>query len=113
MDDAEGLTELYQNFLKGTGYIVRAFNRRTEALAELAADTKKPDLLITDCLGDSLPVDRFIQLCLVVHPSLRILMASGLNERDVRFWSVRPDGFIQKPFAAEEFLQRVRDTLAA
>jgi DNA-binding NtrC family response regulator len=111
VDDAKGLTEMYTLFLKGTGCTVRAYNDRAEALVALMKDRTRPDLLITDYLGDSMPVDRFLQYCLVVHPSLRILMATELSQRDVRSSCVRPDRFIQKPFTADEFLQEVRAAL--
>src|SRR5262249_27179007 len=113
VDDEESLTELYTLFLKGNDYIVRSFNLRTEALAALKADSKKPDLLITDYCGLAMPVERFMHHCLVVHPTLRILMASGLSQTFAPFPSVRPDRFIQKPFTADEFLQEVRATLIA
>jgi len=113
VDDTEGLTELYTLFLKGTGCNVRAYDNRAEALAALAADRTKPDLLIMDYLGDSMPVDRFMLCCRVVRPSLRILMASGLSQTDVQFFSpVRPNRFIRKPFTAGEFLQEVKAALA-
>ena len=111
VDDAAGVTELYTLFLKETGCIVRTYNDRAEALVALMKDRTRPDLLITDYLGDSMPVDRFLQYCLVVHPSLRILMATELSQRDVRSSCVRPDRFIQKPFTADEFLQEVRAAL--
>ena len=113
VDDEEGLTELYTHFLKGTGYLVRAFSRRAEALAALTADRNKPDLLITDYCGLSIPVERFMHQCLAVHPTLRILMASGFGQASVQFSRVGPDRFIQKPFTAAEFLQEVGAALAA
>jgi CheY-like chemotaxis protein len=113
VDDEEGLTELYTHFLKGTGYGVRAFNRRAKALKALIEDRMRPDLLISDYVGDSMSVDRFMQCCRVVHPALRILMASGFSERDVRFSGSKPDRFIQKPFTAEEFLREVSAALIA
>jgi CheY-like chemotaxis protein len=113
VDDAKGLTELYTLFLKETGCVVRAFNQRAEALAALAADGKRPDLLITDCLGDSMPVERFMQHCRRVHPSLRILMASGFCQSEMEFSQAKPDWFLQKPFTAEEFLRVVEAALIA
>jgi DNA-binding NtrC family response regulator len=113
VDDEDRLTELYTLFLKATGYIVRAFNLRTDAVAALTADRRKPDLLITDYYGLSMPVDRFMQCCLAVHPALRILMASGLDQTFAQSSSVSPDRFIQKPFTADEFLKEVRAALAA
>ena len=112
VDDDPELTELYTNLLEVTGYSVRTFNDRAEALAVLKADRTKPNLLITDYLGLSMPVDSFMHRSLAVHPTLRILMASGLSPKEVRFSSVRPDRFIQKPFTGEEFLEEVRAALA-
>ena len=112
VDEAEGMTELYTLFLKGTGCIVRGYNHRLDALAALMADRTRPDLLIMDYFGDSMPVDQFLRRCLVIHPSLRILMASELSPGDVMSFCVRPDRSIQKPFTADEFLQEVRAALA-
>jgi len=113
VDDVPDLTELYTILLEGAGCTVRAFNDRAEALTALKADPIKPDLLITDYAGVSIPVDRFVQCCLAVHTTLRILVVSGCSRTDVRFSQAGPDRFIQKPFTAEEFLQEIRDTLAA
>jgi DNA-binding NtrC family response regulator len=111
VDEAEGQAELYTLFLKGTGCVVQAYKHRVDALAALMADKTRPALLIIDYLGDSMPVDRFLQRCLVVHPSLRILMASELTQRDVMSFCVRPHRFIQKPFTADEFVQEVKAAL--
>jgi CheY-like chemotaxis protein len=113
VDDAPELTELYTTLLGETGFIVRAFNDRADALAALRADRMKPDLLITDYFGRSIPVDGFMIRCLALYPTLRILMASGFSEMDVRLFQTRPNRFLQKPFTAEELRQEVIATLAA
>jgi DNA-binding NtrC family response regulator len=112
VDNEECLTELYSLFLKGTGCVVRAFNHRESVLAALAADSERPDLLVMDCLGHEMAVERFMERCLEVHPALRILMASGLNRSHVWFSRVSPHRFLQKPFTAAEFLLEVRAALA-
>ena len=112
VDEAEGLSELYALFLKGTGCVVRAYSHRVDVLAALMTHRPGPDLLILDYLGDSMPVERFLLHCLSIHPSLRILMASELSERDVMSSCVKPDRSIQKPFTADEFLREVRAALA-
>ena len=112
VDDAPFLTKLYATLLEAAGYILRTFNDRSEALAALRADRKKPDLLITDYRGLSMSVNQFMYQCLVVHPALRILMASGYSQTDLRFSQAIPDRFIQKPFTAEVLLQEVRAALA-
>jgi DNA-binding NtrC family response regulator len=112
VDDAPCLTKLYATLLETAGYNSRTFNDRVEALAALKADRKKPDLLITDYRGLSITVDQFMHQCLVVHPALRILMASGFSQTDLRFSQAIPDRFIQKPFTAEVLLQEVKAALA-
>jgi DNA-binding response OmpR family regulator len=113
VDDAPYLTTFYTALLEAAGYRVRAFNDRAEALAALAMERKKPDLLITDYFGLSLPVDLFMHRCRVVHPALRILMASGCSQAEVQLSLSRPDRYIQKPFTPEEFQEEVRAVLAA
>ena len=112
VDDVPCLTQLYVQLLEGTGCLVKTFNDRAEALAVLKADQKKPELLITDYGGHSMPAELFMHQCLAVHPRLRILMASGFSELDVRFSQVRPYRFIRKPFTPEEFRQEIKAALA-
>ena len=113
VDDDEGLTELYTIFLKGTGYLVRSFNSRTEALQALTTDDVVPDLLIMDYVGHAMPPHWFIQRCLLLHPALRILVASGLSHSDLLCPDVQPLRFLQKPFTARKFLEEVSAALAA
>lgn len=112
VDDEPRLTDLYAIILEGRGYAVRAFNNRVEALASLKGDRRKPDLLIMDYLGHTMPVEQFMQRCLLAHPTLRILMATGFSHVDAKFSHIRPDRFLQKPFTAEEFLREVKAALA-
>jgi len=113
VDDQEALAELYTIFLKAYGYEVKSFTDRADALAALILEPVKPDLLITDYLGLSMPVEGFIHHCRAAHPELRILMASGCHEADVDGVHPTPDRFIQKPFTPEELRQEVQAALAA
>lgn len=111
VDDDEALIELYTSFLSASGYRVRSFSDRTRALAALIVDKNLPDLLIMDHRGHRMTSEYFIRCCLVVHPALRILMASGLNSGELRFPSHKPDRFIQKPFTLQELLREVETAL--
>jgi DNA-binding NtrC family response regulator len=113
VDDVPELTRLYTTLLEASGYCVRTFNDRAEVVAALRTDQRKPELLITDYLGHSMPVERFMCHCLDVHPTLRVLMASGFGQRDAEITRARPDRFIQKPFTPEEFRREVSAALAA
>ena len=111
VDDVPRLTELYTSLLEATGYAISTFNDRGKALASLSAEKNKPALLITDYIGLSMPIDDFMQGCRAVHPDLRILMASGFSQRDMRPLRVKPNRFIQKPFTPEELRREVRAAL--
>jgi CheY-like chemotaxis protein len=113
VDDVLWLTELYSLVLEAAGCRVEAFNDRAEALAALEAGRTKPDLLITDDLGHAMPVEQFMQRCRVVHPALRILMASGYSPTRARFSQARPDRFLQKPFTLDELRREVAAALTA
>jgi CheY-like chemotaxis protein len=111
VDDAPEMTELYTALLESEDCIVRTFNDRAEALRAFASDNEKPDLLITDYVGHTMSVEQFMGLCLGMRPGLRILMASGICQSELNFSRVKPDFFLQKPFANEEFTQAVRAAL--
>ena len=112
VDDAPFLTELYSVLLGASGYRVRGFNDRVKALAALKADWKKPDLLIADYCGLSMPVDHFLDQCLLIYPALRILMLSGFRRAYLRFSGAKPDRFMEKPFTREELQREVEAVLA-
>jgi len=111
VDDDESLRLLYGLFLRANDYVVRTFRDRAAALSALESDAKGPDLLIMDYLGHAMPVDRFLHRTLAAHPTLRILMVSGLSPDHLRFSKLRPDRFLQKPFTPEELLMEVRAAL--
>ena len=52
--------------------------------------------------------ERFIERVRQMHPAIRILMASGMDEIQWLCRAARPDHFIQKPFITESFLAAVQ-----
>lgn len=111
VDDVPLLTELYALILEGAGHIVTTFNDRARALRTLRIDQNKPDLIITDCLGHFIPVDQFIDRCHELHPSLRILLATGDCFEAARISGPRPVHYISKPFRPAELLREVNAVL--
>ena len=111
VDDLPRLTDLYANLLREAGYGVCTFNHRGDALAALQASKNRPDLLISDYLGLTMPVNDFLQGCRLLHPRLRILVASGFTADEMRFTGVQPDFFLHKPFTPAEFQQAVKAAL--
>lgn len=113
VDDQESLTDLYKCLLSAVGYHVRTFTDRREALEAMRSESNLPNLLVTDCLGGSIPVEHFLEACRDVNPNLRILMASGLHKHWVAVSADPQIAFIQKPFLPGEFIEAVQLALAA
>ncbi len=105
------LTELYHELLDSLGCIVNAFNDRGEALLALQAERRLPNLLITDYVGRTMSADEFMIRCRAAHPNLRVLMISGFDQTELRLSNIQPEGFLRKPFAADEFEAAVRALL--
>jgi DNA-binding NtrC family response regulator len=112
VDDLPCLVELYAVVLEADGHRVRTFGDRNTALAALKTDEEKPALLITDYRNSSMPTDHFLRDCRALHPSLRILMATGFDHQGAQPAGVVPNGFLQKPFTFEELRDEVRGLVA-
>jgi len=113
VDEVPGLTELYTSLLGEVGYVARTFNHRAKALAALKTASRKPALLITNYRGSSMSISDFIRTCRCIHPRLRILMASGFAQSEMKLFGVKPDRFIEKPFTPNEFHEAVKSVLDA
>jgi DNA-binding NtrC family response regulator len=111
VDDNEDLTNLYATLLQNAGYFVLPFNDRVDALAALEMDLHKPRLLITDFRGHAMAAKQFVQRCVALQPTLRVLMASGFHHDATDLACIRADWFIRKPFTPEEFLEKIRTAL--
>lgn len=111
VDDMRCLTELYTLVLESSGYGVRTFNDRGDALAALTLEREKPELLITDYRGARMSVESFLSCCRAIHPALRILLASGFSQTESRMSAVIADRFLQKPFTPGELQQAVKAVL--
>jgi len=111
VDDMRPILDLYVLLLASVGCPVTAFHNRAVALAALATERRKPDLLITDYCGGGIPIGQFLRQSAALHPRLLILMVSGLHDPGWRTGSVRPDLFLQKPFTNDEFKRAVETAL--
>ncbi len=111
VDDMLDITELYHALLNPLGCFVKSFNDRVEALVALQAEHRIPDLLITDYISRTMSADEFMIRCRGAHPDLRILMISGFDQTELQLSNIHADGFLHKPFAAEEFEAAVNGML--
>lgn len=107
VDDEPAITELYRLALGPSGYGVKTFHNRVEALLALVAETPQPDLLITDYEGYPISAESLIHTCRHTRPRLKVLMATGYSSGFLGSITRKVDGFLLKPFSVEQLLAAV------
>ena len=109
-----GLRDLVARIVSEHGYQVRIATAAGHAL-EQAGDLDQPiDLLLTDVVMPEMSGRELADRLLDVRRALKVLFMSGYTGDDVLARSLLPPTapFIQKPFAPEELVARVRQLLA-
>ena len=113
IDDDPDILLLMQVLLEGEGHTVDTNFGGLRGLAEI--DSRRPDCLIVDLMMatiDGLELCRLVRERRVLDKT-RIIVVSGRSQEK---WGSRvidagAQGFIQKPFTQENFIQQVYDIL--
>ncbi len=111
VDDQADLNGLYRIVFEETGYEVKTFTNRVEALTSLLVANPQPALLITDYDGYPISAEELMHYCLDSQPNLKVLMVSGYAESCLSLCSVKPDRFLEKPFAIESLVEGVKSLI--
>ncbi|HXU23878.1 MAG TPA: response regulator [Tepidiformaceae bacterium] len=112
VDDDQPVRVMLARLLRAQGYTVVQATSATEARKVL--ERQRPDLLISDIV---MPGESGIDLRRHVAdrwPGLPVILVSGYSsEGPAEFASRTPDTrFVQKPFAAEDLLALIHETLS-
>ena len=113
VEDEDGVRELMWKILTEYGYTVLEARHGRDALALAASTEQRIHLLLTDVVMPEMGAGELAGELLAQRPDLKILYVSGYtNDEIVRRGVKQKDAsFIQKPFAAEELMRKVRDVL--
>ncbi|HEU4525154.1 MAG TPA: PAS domain S-box protein, partial [Gemmatimonadales bacterium] len=114
VEDELAIRELVRRTLEGVGLVVIEAENGRQALDIFALGGEPPKLVITDVIMPELNGRELSDALADRHPHLSILFMSGYTGDEVLARSLLPDTalFIQKPFAPDELLSRVRGMLA-
>jgi PAS domain S-box-containing protein len=114
VEDELAIRELVRRTLEGVGLVVIEAENGRQALDIFALGGEPPKLVITDVIMPELNGRELSDALADSHPHLSILFMSGYTGDEVLARSLLPDTalFIQKPFAPDELLSRVRGMLA-
>jgi CheY-like chemotaxis protein len=114
VEDEPAIRELVRRTLESAGLVVNEAENGRQALDIFGLGGEPPKLVISDVIMPQLNGRELSDTLADWYPALPILFMSGYTGDDVLARSLLPDTapFIQKPFAPEELLARVRGMLA-
>jgi PAS domain S-box-containing protein len=114
VEDEPAIRELVRRTLESAGLVVIEAENGRQALDIFALGGDPPKLVLTDVIMPELNGRELSDAMADMHPNLPVLFMSGYTGDDVLARSLLPETapFIQKPFAPEELLSRVRGMLA-
>jgi PAS domain S-box-containing protein len=115
VEDESAIRSLVRRTLEGAGMLVIEAENGRQALDIFALGGEPPRLVLSDVIMPELNGRELSDALADLHPTLPILFMSGYTGEDVLARSLLPETapFIQKPFAPEELLSRVRGMLAS
>ncbi len=114
MEDEESVLELTARILKESGFTVLATHRPEKAM-ELAEQTAKIDLLLTDMVMPGMSGLELARKLRESRPEVKVIFMSGYGEFHGHYNEPWPSGsvFLQKPFSSEDLTNRIREVLHA
>lgn len=111
VEDEDAVRRLVGRILSENGYAVLDARSAAEAVGVCERHLGKIHLLVADMVLPESTGRELARRAAVLRPDLKVLLVSGYSDADV---GVRPDeAFIQKPFAPDVLLRKVREILDA
>ena len=110
IEDDEDVRETTSSILREHGYTVLEAGHGMRALQIAAESEKYIDLILTDIIMPKMSGFEAVEKLSEIQPDAQILYMSGYNEHlmFVNENRQKEKNFIQKPFAADELLQKIR-----
>jgi len=115
VEDEASLRDLLRETLEASGYCVLVARDGAGALQIAEAHAGPIAIMVSDVIMPGMTGPKVVELVTQVRPQLRVLYISGYSDESVvRQGMVGPGrAFLSKPFGAEVFLRKVRETLDA
>jgi two-component system, cell cycle sensor histidine kinase and response regulator CckA len=115
VEDQGAVRDLIEKTLRRFGYAVITAGTTSQASTAVRGHSGPIDVMLTDVVlpdGNGREVAR---RTLAIRPSMRVLYMSGYTDEAIVHHGVLDEGlaFIQKPFTAEQIVQKIREVLDA
>ena len=113
VEDAEALRLMIREILEAGGYTVLESAEPEEALLTLGMGDTPVHLVLTDVIMPRMSGPELAAGVRIARPEIKVLYMSGYTNEAIGQHGVLDAGtqFIQKPFTADDLLQKVRQAL--
>lgn len=112
VDDEPMLLDLNEAMLHSMGFTVRRFRSAELAWESYRAEPLPPALIVTDFSMQQMTGLDLIDACRSLHPDQKFLLLSGTVDASAFAEApAKPDHFMLKPYATDEFSSAVRKVL--
>ena len=113
VEDNEQVRDLSVIILNREGYEVLVAENGNDALARLADHPGHVDLLLTDVVMPEMNGKELFQAVSALYPEIRLVYMSGYSDDVIAHHGVMDAGvhFIQKPFAVNALVSKIREVL--
>jgi two-component system cell cycle sensor histidine kinase/response regulator CckA len=113
VEDEEGVRDLIREWLAGHGYEVLTAGNGVEALEVSSGFNGRIDLLLSDVVMPQMGGPALAKRLTTLRPETRVIYLSGYADEALGDRQVLENGaaFLQKPFALESLVRKVREVL--
>jgi two-component system cell cycle sensor histidine kinase/response regulator CckA len=113
VEDEEGVRDLIREWLAGHGYEVLTAGNGVEALEVSSGFDGRIDLLLSDVVMPQMGGPALAKRLTTLRPETRVIYLSGYADEALGDRQILENGaaFLQKPFALESLVRKVREVL--
>lgn len=113
VDDEAAIGEMAQKLLERQGYAVWKASDGTEAVALVAQDPGKIQLVLTDMMMPFMDGLALVRVLKRMDPNFKVIVASGFGEGDKisELTALGVQSFLAKPYSAKDLLNAVHEAL--
>jgi two-component system cell cycle sensor histidine kinase/response regulator CckA len=114
-EDDDAARGLWREMLETLGYRVLEASNGPAAIEMVRAYAGRIDLLLTDVVMPRMGGGELSERMVETHPDIRVIFMSGYTADTILRQGIAETGrpFLQKPFTAQQFARKIRETLDA
>ena len=110
VDDEPMLLDLNESVLRSMGFEVRRFRAAELAFEAYRSESVPPAIIVTDFSMHKMTGLDLIEACRKIHPTQKFLLVSGtVNASVFQDSPSKPNHFMPKPYATDEFSAAVQN----